>query len=199
MQGALNPVNMPLLSYEAIAAAVTKHNEQQTAAAKAQLGMMPSTGNRSGADNNAARLGKGTSTLPDDPLGILSEYMTRAKVQLATLLSQFDADRDGQLSGKEAAKMLRFAAGARLKGRALERAMEAWRRVVDVDGDGFVSYTVRGLITGQKFHACYSPIDECASCSWRAEQWHILGNCGPRYAAWGGWVGGNGTWVKQKL
>lgn len=141
-QGAVNPANVPLLSYEAIAAAAVKHNEQQAAAAQFGIGpanRSPGAANQSRAGNRAG----GANAPADDPLVVLSEYMARAKVQLATLLAQFDADRDGQLSGKEAAKLLRFAGGARLRGRAMERAMDVWRRVVDVDGDGFVSYTVR--------------------------------------------------------
>lgn len=64
------------------------------------------------------------------------------QVRLQWLWDRFDANRDGQLDGREQARLLLFVAPG-LGERRLARWLDAMRRDVDVDHDGNITYMVR--------------------------------------------------------
>ncbi|KXZ42871.1 hypothetical protein GPECTOR_113g283 [Gonium pectorale] len=71
----------------------------------------------------AAQLAAAQRATPVDVLSRITQHMIRHKVQLATLMAQFDRDRDGRLSAQEAARLLAYVApGARSTGAGLGRA-----------------------------------------------------------------------------
>ncbi|GLI69348.1 hypothetical protein VaNZ11_013903 [Volvox africanus] len=78
---------------------------------------------------------------PADVLKWILELMARHKLQLATLLAQFDRDLDGVLDSHEASRLVLYAAAGRLlRQRPMDLALHRLLAEADMDHDGKLSY-----------------------------------------------------------
>lgn len=73
----------------------------------------------------------------------LARISPALQVQLQTLIEQFDADGDGCLAGREAARLLRYVSGGRLvRQRQADAALGRFMAEADLDQDNLISYNV---------------------------------------------------------